>query len=54
MRDSKRYTDYAVEQAVRLLNIDSPTGYTDAVASHNSNYSFHILLRFNKIYSIIS
>ncbi len=28
MQDSKRYTDCAVEEAVRLLSIDSPTGYT--------------------------
>ena len=28
MKESKKYTDYAVEQAVKLLSIDSPTGYT--------------------------
>ena len=30
MKDYKQYTDYAVEQACRLLAIDSPTGYTAA------------------------
>lgn len=34
MNDSKRYTDYAVEQAVKLLSIDSPTGYTAAAETH--------------------
>ena len=28
MKNSKFYTDYAVDQAVRLLGTDSPTGYT--------------------------
>ena len=30
MKDSKKYTEYAVEQAVKLLAVDSPTGYTAA------------------------
>ena len=34
MKDYKRYTDYAVEQACRLLAIDSPTGYTGAAEEH--------------------
>ena len=29
----ERYTDYAVEKALSLLAIDSPTGYTEAVAA---------------------
>ena len=28
MLNLKQYTDYSVEQAVRLLAVDSPTGYT--------------------------
>ena len=34
MNDPKRYTDYAVEQAVELLAIDSPTGYTANAEAH--------------------
>ena len=34
MQDAKTYTDYAVEQACRLLAIDSPTGYTAAAEQH--------------------
>ena len=34
MNDSKRYTDFAVQQAVELLSIDSPTGYTAAAEAH--------------------
>ena len=34
MNESKRYTDYAVDQAVRLLAIDSPTGYTAEAEAH--------------------
>ena len=34
MLESKFYTDYAVEQAVRLLAIDSPTGYTAEAEAH--------------------
>ncbi len=29
----KKYVDYAVEKALELLSVDSPTGYTDEVAS---------------------
>ena len=29
-----KYTDYAVEQAMRLLSIDSPTGYTEEAAEY--------------------
>ena len=34
MQDYKIYTDYAVEQAMRLLAIDSPTGCTAAAEQH--------------------
>ncbi len=34
MQDFKFYTDYAVEQACRLLAIDSPTGYTADAEQH--------------------
>lgn len=34
MLDSGLYTDYAVDQASRLLNIDSPTGYTADVEAY--------------------
>ena len=34
MKESKRYTDYAVEQAVKLLSVDSPTGYTAEAEAH--------------------
>ena len=34
MNESKRYTDYAVQQAVDLLAIDSPSGYTAAAEEH--------------------
>ena len=34
MREPKRYTDFAVEQAAALLAIDSPTGYTAAAEEH--------------------
>ena len=34
MQDFKFYTDYAVEQACRLLAIDSPTGYTAEAEQH--------------------
>ena len=37
MKEFKRYTDYAVEQACRLLAIDSPTGYTAAAEEHLLN-----------------
>ena len=30
----KQYTDYAVEQTVNLLGIDSPTGYTEDATNY--------------------
>ena len=33
MKDLKRYTDFIVNKTEALLNIDSPTGYTDAAAA---------------------
>ena len=29
----KKYTDYIMKKSVELLNIDSPTGYTDDAAA---------------------
>ena len=34
MNNAKQYTEYSVEQAVKLLSIDSPTGYTFAAEEH--------------------
>lgn len=34
MNNPKQYTDFAVEQAVKLLAIDSPTGYTADAEAH--------------------
>ena len=33
VKSIKKYTDYIVDEVVKLLTIDSPTGYTDEAAA---------------------
>lgn len=33
VKSIKKYTDYIVDEVVKLLAIDSPTGYTDEAAA---------------------